>query len=82
MKITTKKIFLTPRSFSELKPGDVFFTISNLNNDREYFMVIKAKGPYDDNVISLKNYEPYFCFDDIQVFLVNAELFVEETENI
>lgn len=77
MKITTKETNLTPCSFSELKPGDVFFPISNLGHDREYFMVIKAKGFYDNNIISLKDYEPNFCFDDMEVFLVDADLFID-----
>ena len=81
MKITTKKTNLTPCSFSELKPGDVF-SVSNPNNDREYYMVIKTKGPYDDNVISLKNYELYFCFADIQVFRADVDSFANETKII
>lgn len=81
MKITTKKTNLTPCSFSELKPGDVF-SVSNPNNDREYFMVIKTKRPYDDNVISLKNYELYFCFADLQVFRANVDSFTSEMKII
>lgn len=81
MKITTKKTNLTPCSFSELKPGDVF-SVSNPNNDKEYYMVIKTKRPYDDNVISLKNYELYFCFAEVQVFRADVDLFANETKII
>ena len=81
MKITTEETNLTPCSFSELKPGDVF-SVSNPNNDRRYFMKIKTKEPCDDNVISLKDYELYFCFAEVQVFRVNADSFASETKII
>lgn len=82
MRISVKKTNLTSCRFEEVNLGDVFFLFNKSDKtDREYFLAVESINGEDMMAISLKDFNPYLFSNDSLVYLVKAELFIDQIKS-